>query len=83
MSKADAMQPGQRFGRWTLAGNPFTVRNPRRRVFGVVECDCGAVRIVDLAPVAHGRSASCGCSRLGSHPAAEVARMEAGSRIAR
>jgi hypothetical protein len=74
MAERIIVEPGQRFGRWTIKaeapskvsiaknrhGNPG--RKTRRRFFCV--CDCGTDRVVVLSQLRFGTSKSCGCLKV-------------------
>lgn len=54
------VKPGEKFGRWTVIGVPFS-SNYVTRV--VVECECGNVAAVNQHSLLSGQSLSCGCHR--------------------
>lgn len=59
MQRFLSVQPGERFGKWTVIGE---VAGPQRPVECV--CDCGTTRSVLIGNLVNGRSRSCG---LGVH----------------
>src|SRR5829696_8114704 len=59
------VEPGQRFGRWTvieLTRTPPTSAVPYGRRGTRCRCDCGAERVVSLLNLVY-QSRSCGCYR--------------------
>ena len=54
---------GEKFGRWTVKGGPYNMRDSsgRLRVYYHFECECGTVRWKIGNDVWRGRSNSCGC----------------------
>lgn len=80
--KHPVIQPGQRYGRWTV------VREGERRAAGartlLCRCDCGTEKIVDEVRLRNGRSRSCGCLRIDSKMAhGYAARSENNGRVSR
>lgn len=59
-----AVQPGERFGRWTVSGFPFwmpTGAVGRNGQNAVCQCECGTVAIVRVGNLRSGKTNSCGC----------------------
>jgi hypothetical protein len=54
-----SIQPGTRFGRWTIEGEAAPSNTNLRRV--TARCDCGRTKVVLLSSLRHGVSQSCGC----------------------
>jgi len=57
--KASQVQVGQRFGRWTVIGEPFT--EFRKDPAVLCRCTCGTERVVVIYSLRSGNSKSCGC----------------------
>ena len=56
--QSKVMHRGQRFGRWTVIGDPFRCGG---YTAVVTACDCGSVGVVNAQVLRLGRSKSCGC----------------------
>ncbi len=55
---------GQRFGRLTVAGEAFYVRQSKRLFkLSVCQCDCGTYRVLAAGDLLRGFTTSCGCYR--------------------
>lgn len=52
---------GQRFGAWTVVGEPY--RNANRQTTWPCRCDCGTERDVVGQPLKSGKTKSCGCKQ--------------------
>lgn len=50
---------GQKFGRWTVAGESF-MQSPGHRAVPCI-CDCGTAQSVLVFALRNGKSSSCGC----------------------
>ena len=64
MGNAISVQPGQTFGRLTIVregDRRITPSTPTGRRMFWCQCDCGAVRLMQLNNLTTGRSRSCGC----------------------
>lgn len=57
------VKPGDKFGRWTVLGSPFSVPDGRggRDTFVVATCDCGRTNVRQQWSLRKGGSRSCGC----------------------
>lgn len=57
------VKPGDRFGRWTVLGRPFSYADGQntRHTFVVVECNCGLLCVRQQAQLMRPGSISCGC----------------------
>jgi len=54
------MKIGDKFGRWTVIGEPF-LKGKQSRKYVPLLCVCGTKRIVRVDGIENGRSKSCGC----------------------
>jgi len=57
-----AIQPGTKFGAWTVHGLDRT----RKRV--LCRCDCGAVRELGVGALVNAETLGCGCRLSGPQP---------------
>ena len=64
MGKPKIIQQGQKFGHLTVL-EEVEQRNKKRRF--KVRCDCGQIKIVNLANILNGSTVSCGCMRGKKH----------------
>ena len=57
---------GKTFGRFTVIGDPVSIRKPGQKPRLVVKCrcECGAIKDVRIDQLLSGESLSCGCLRL-------------------
>jgi hypothetical protein len=54
------IQPGERFGRWTIISFSGKVTKRKMRLFECV-CDCGTQGLISIGDLRSGHSKSCGC----------------------
>jgi len=57
--KYPPIQPGARYGRWTIQSGP---RRDANRYYWTCRCECGSTREVLSHHLANGASTNCGCS---------------------
>lgn len=64
LSRKSRIKPGDRFGRLTVSGHVFVIRDPRLQNpinYCVCACACGSVNVHNTMNLRSGKAKSCGC----------------------
>jgi len=78
-----SVEPGQRFGRLTVAGPVIREATGRNRKAVECLCDCGTSKVIRLENLFHGNTRSCGCRQRETGRENRRLAVEAGQRFGR